>query len=410
MIKYVNHPVVRNYLSLLMVQGGNFIFPLLVFPIIGRNIGVALFGDIMFCYMIAFYLSIFVDYGFNFSAVRTIAKMDNHYELSRSFYAVAFSKLFLTLVALLVISLMTFNWERLAVLSDYILISSLLIVGSMLSPYWLLQGVGKMAWGAMITLLARVVTLVTFLLFPITATSAALLLAFPNFLAAVVMLMWVIKRYQLGYPKLVMPSVVANLREGWPVFIANSITMVYSASNTILLGIIAGPVSAGLYGAAERLVRSGLAVMAPLCQAAYPIICSYRANESVKRNRLIKRVLVFSTLFGVCAFWFINQFSAQIITLLFGEKFIEAAPILAVLSMMLLIIPPAIVLAQLFLLANHHDRTLQRIYISCAATHCMHIYFTTYMFGAIGASYSLVFTEFLATALIIYMSSRLLKG
>ena len=105
----------------------------------------------------------------------------------------------------------------------------------------------------------------------------------------------------------------------------------------------------------------------------------------------------------------LNLFSTPIITLLFGEAFIAAAPILAVLSVMRLIIPPAIVLAQLYLLANSHDKVLQRIYIFCSATHCLHIYFLTKFFGTMGASYSLIFTELLATLLIVYMSMRIFK-
>ncbi|CAI0881214.1 Putative O-antigen transporter [Serratia entomophila] len=409
MIKYLNQPLVKNYVSLLLVQGGNFIFPLLVFPLVGRNIGVSEFGNILFCYMVAFYFSIFVDYGFNFSAVRRVSKMENHHGIGESFYGITFSKVILAACALAAMTLMTLGWEKLSQLSGYMVLSALLIVASMLSPYWLLQGVGKTAAGALITLFARIATLAIFLCFPITPYSAVLLLVFPNFLAALIMLLWVFRRYRIGLPRFSPSEITANLREGWPVFVANSITMVYAASNTILLGIISGPLAAGLYGAAERLVRSGLAVMAPLCQAAYPIICSYRAEQIAKRNKIIKLVLAASFVFGIGAFLVLNLFSTPIITLLFGEAFIAAAPILAVLSVMLLIIPPAIVLAQLYLLANSHDKVLQRIYIFCSATHCLHIYFLTKFFGAMGASYSLIFTELLATLLIVYMSMRIFK-
>ena len=409
MIKYLNQPLVKNCVSLLLVQGGNFIFPLLVFPLVGRNIGVSEFGNILFCYMVAFYFSIFVDYGFNFSAVRRVSKMEDHHGIGESFYSITCSKIMLATCSLVVMTLMTLSWDKLNPLSDYMLLSSLLIVASMLSPYWLLQGVGKTAAGALITLFARIFTLVVFLCFPITPYSAVLLLVLPNCLAALIMLLWVFSRYHIGQPRFSLPNVTANLKEGWPVFVANSITMVYSASNTILLGIISGPLAAGLYGAAERLVRSGLAVMAPLCQAAYPIICSCRAEQTAKRNKIIKLVLAASFVFGISAFSILNLFSTSIITLLFGEKFVSAAPILAVLSIMLLVIPPAIVLAQLYLLANNHDKVLQRIYIFCSATHCLHIYFTTTLFGALGASYSLVFTELLATLLILYMSMRIFK-
>ncbi|MCR0999097.1 oligosaccharide flippase family protein [Serratia rubidaea] len=409
MIKYINQPLVKNYASLLLVQGGNFIFPLLVFPLIGRSIGVSEFGNILFCYMVGFYFSIFVDYGFNFSAVRTVSKMDNHSQLGRTFYNITLAKFTLAAAALFIIFMMTMFWAKLNQLSDYMLISSLLIIASMLSPYWLLQGVGKMAAGAMITLLSRLVTLALFLILPITKNSAALLLAFPNLLASLVLLYWVFKRYRIGLPRCHPAEVAANLKEGWPIFVANSITMVYSASNTILLGLISGPVVAGLYGAAERLVRSGLAVMAPLCQAAYPIICRYNASEWIKRNKIIILVLVCSLAFGACSFIVLNFFSVQIITILFGEKFIAAAHILSLLSALLLIIPPAIVLAQLYLLANSYDKQLQRIYVICSATHCCHIYFMIKYFGAAGASYSLIITEALATLLIIMVSVKILK-
>jgi PST family polysaccharide transporter len=409
MIKYLNQPLVKNYVSLLLAQGGNFIFPLLVFPLVGRNIGVSEFGNILFCYMVAFYFSIFVDYGFNFSAVRRVSKMENYHGIGESFYSITFSKVIIAACSLAAVTLMTIGWEKLSQLSDYMVLSSLLIVAAMLSPYWLLQGVGKTAAGALITLCARIATLAVFLCFPITPYSAVLLLVFPNFLAALIMLLWVFRRYHIGLPQFSPSKIIANLKEGWPVFVANSITMVYAASNTILLGIISGPLAAGLYGAAERLVRSGLAVMAPLCQAAYPIICSYRAEQIAKRNKIIKLVLTASFMFGIGAALVLNLFSTSIITLLFGEAFIAAAPILAVLSVMLLIIPPAIVLAQLYLLANSHDKVLQRIYILCSMTHCLHIYFLTRFFGAMGASYSLIFTELQATLLIVYMSIKIFK-
>lgn len=409
MIKSLNQPLVKNYLSLLLVQGGNFIFPLLVFPLVGRHIGVSEFGNILFCYMVAFYFSIFVDYGFNFSAVRRVSKQENHHSLGENFYNITFSKAILTACALAIMTLMTLCWEKLSQLSGFMILSSVLIVASMLSPYWLLQGVGKTAAGALITLFARILTLAIFLFFPITPYSAVLLLVFPNLLASLIMLLWVFRRYRIGLPRVSLPEITANLKEGWPVFVANTITMVYAASNTILLGIISGPLAAGLYGAAERLVRSGLAVMAPLCQAAYPIICSYRVDQIAKRNNIIKLVLATSFLVGICAFLILNILSQPIITLLFGEAFMAAAPILALLSVMLLIIPPAIVLAQLYLLANSHDKVLQRIYTFCSTTHCLHIYFLTKYFGAMGASYSLVFTELLATVLILIMSMTMLR-
>lgn len=411
MIKYSNRPLLINYTSLLLVQGGNFIFPLLVFPIIGRNIGVSEFGNILFCYMVALYFSIFVDYGFNFSAIRTLAKMEHQQSIGQLFYNITFAKLILAIPALLTLVLMTLLWEKFNQLSECMFISSLLILASMLSPYWLFQGRGATATGAMITLFSRLSTLLIFLYFPITTTSAALLLTIPSLLAALIMLFLAFKKYPIGMPTISWSATRSHLKEGRPIFVANSITMVYSASNTILLGFIADPIIAGLYGAAERLVRSGLAVIAPLCQAAYPIICNYdKKAQMAKRHQIIKLILALSLLFGTGAFLTVNVFSTQIITLLFGVNFIDAAPMLSVLSIMLLIIPPSMVLAQLYLLANSHDKILQRIYVFCSATHCVQIYFMIKFYNALGASYALILTELLATILIVSLSLKFFKN
>ncbi len=68
--------------------------------------------------------------------------MEDHHGIGESFYSITCSKIMLATCSLVVMTLMTLSWDKLNPLSDYMLLSSLLIVAYVV-PYWLLQGVGN---------------------------------------------------------------------------------------------------------------------------------------------------------------------------------------------------------------------------------------------------------------------------
>ena len=60
------------------------------------------------------------------------------------------------------------------------------------------------------------------------------------------------------------------LREGWTVFAFRGAGALYLHANVLLVGALASPVAVAMYGGAERLVRSGINLLAPLTQALFP--------------------------------------------------------------------------------------------------------------------------------------------
>ena len=65
--------VVRNAVSLYVIQFANYIVPLIMVPYLVRVLGPAVYGSVAFAQEFINYLKLFVEYGFDWSATRKIS-------------------------------------------------------------------------------------------------------------------------------------------------------------------------------------------------------------------------------------------------------------------------------------------------------------------------------------------------
>lgn len=72
--KLLRHPVVKNALSLLTVQIAKYILPLVSIPYLARILGPQEWGLVIFAQVSAQWFEMILDYGFNLSATREIAR------------------------------------------------------------------------------------------------------------------------------------------------------------------------------------------------------------------------------------------------------------------------------------------------------------------------------------------------
>ncbi|MER1744005.1 oligosaccharide flippase family protein, partial [Proteus mirabilis] len=70
--------LLKNSLFLLGMQGINYIIPLITLPYLTRKLGFYEYGMLNTSLNIILYLVLFIDFGFNFSATKDIAKNRNN--------------------------------------------------------------------------------------------------------------------------------------------------------------------------------------------------------------------------------------------------------------------------------------------------------------------------------------------
>ena len=68
-----NNKLIENIASLGLIQVANFLIPLLIIPYIARALGVEAIGKVGYAQTIISYLTIIVNYGFEYSATQDIA-------------------------------------------------------------------------------------------------------------------------------------------------------------------------------------------------------------------------------------------------------------------------------------------------------------------------------------------------
>lgn len=123
---------------------------------------------------------------------------------------------------------------------------------------------------------------------------------------------------------------VTLVREGMPMILAGFAIMIYNQSDILLLGALRNDHDVGIYGAAVRLSTLWLFLpMAVLTSAAPFLYRAQNVDESLYASRLLKTTTIVVALCYLFAL-VMTIFPLQITTLLFGEEYAEAAPVLRI--------------------------------------------------------------------------------
>jgi O-antigen/teichoic acid export membrane protein len=102
-MKFLHKALAANFFSLSLVQVANSFLPIITFPIIARIIGPEKFGAISFAAAAVTYFTLLINYGFDLSSTRAIAKnKDDIQERNKVFSEVLFAKIFLLGISILV--------------------------------------------------------------------------------------------------------------------------------------------------------------------------------------------------------------------------------------------------------------------------------------------------------------------
>ncbi|RZJ51443.1 MAG: hypothetical protein EOO19_00640 [Chryseobacterium sp.] len=137
----VSNKLIKNILSLGVVQMVNFIFPLITIPYISRIIGPQGYGIINYVTAFVAYFALLIGYGFDMTATRRISQNSyNAKEINTIVSEIYWSRLFLFCISCVIFLICLFTVKTIS--SDK-LIAIVLMVGclsNVISPQFLYQG------------------------------------------------------------------------------------------------------------------------------------------------------------------------------------------------------------------------------------------------------------------------------
>jgi len=315
--------VLHNFFSLVLLQGANYILPLIILPYLVRILGPEKFGLVMFAQSFAIFLTVLVDFGFNISGTREISlARGNGHEAGRVFCAIMIIKGALLSVAFGLLFCTVSIFSRFSVDKEIYLLSFGVVIGQALFPVWFFQGIEKMKVITFINILAKLIfTSLVFILVktqgdyykvPIFNSLGFIVSGFIGFI------------FSFQYFKYSLPSlglIKRLFKESFSLFISNFATSLYTASNVFILGIFSGNVIAGVYSSMEKLILAVKNVYVPFYQALYPWVSRQTNAEKTEIiNKIMSPIFFISTLITL----FILLFSKSILSIVYNDNVITS--------------------------------------------------------------------------------------
>ena len=361
----IGHRLVKNTAALFIVQISTYAAPLAVLPYLSRVLSTSHFGLIAFATSFNWYFMTLVEYGFNLTATRRIAiHHEDTEKVSRIFSSVMAAKAFLTIFGLLLMVTVVMTTPKLRPNIGLFCISYLLVVGDLLFPVWLFQGIQKMenlVWRDLGAKLLSLCLIFAFVHRDSDYLWAAGFQAGSTVVAGVVGLGTAFTSTHVRWITPAISDIVLALREGWPVFLSMAALTLTTSTNIFILGLRSGPVDVAYYTAAYRLIVAIRALVAPAVTALYPHISRMASKSHENAIAFLRKyALLLAAPFFVASVIMLAG-ASPITLILYGPKYVPTIPLLRILAFSPFLLAFQTIYSTFYMLAFGHEKEWSRV-------------------------------------------------
>lgn len=359
--KIKNNTILTNIASLGLLQMANYVIPILVIPFVVRALGADGFGKASYAQNIITYLTVLVNFGFDYSATRDIAiNKDNIIKRREIFWSVISHKSILLLLSFVALGIMYFTFPRVTEDLPLYIYAALINVGFVFFPTWFFQGIEKMGKMAIFNFVSRAFGGALVVLLVREASDYRLYLFLNSIVyvfVGIVAFLYIIKKYDLLPYTYNKEEFKSSFIKSFPIFINTLCAMFYTIFGMTLLGMYVTDTELGIYSGSYRIINAitMLAAM-PIHLAIFPNV-SKKFNEELKSGfaYLNKIILLVTPLMFILTI-VIWVLSPILVDLFLGSEFTESIKVLRFFSPL----PLLIVLASFFTVQGLYALQLQK--------------------------------------------------
>ena len=389
--------LIGNMFWLYMLQGLNYVVPLAVLPYLLRVLGVERYGLVAFAQAFAQYFVLITDYGFNLSATKQIAIIRPDRErVSRLFWCVVLIKLALMLLGALVTACAVLMVPRFRADAGLYAIAYLAVLGSVLFPTWLFQGMEQMRYISVVSGGAKIFSALLLFVLVHQRSDYVLALAIQSgglVLAGIAGLWIAITHFRISYAQPSKRELAQTLRDGWHLFVSNAAAALYATSYVFFVGLLAGNTQAGYYSAAEKIVRGIQGTLSPMTGAIYPHVSELAAKSGEMALSFIRKILVWIALVSFIPSAALLLFARPVTRILFGNAADGIVAPLRWTAALPFVVAISAVFAIQTMIPFGLEKQLSRIYVVAGLGSLIFCLPLIHYFGAAGAGAGVLVVE-----------------
>lgn len=188
------------------------------------------------------------------------------------------------------------------------------------------------------------------------------------------------------------------VRVGLPLSISTLLIVAYVKADQILVFSIAGERSAGLYGAAYRILDQVIVISVSVTTTLYPLVVRAHATDPARMRFLLQRALEGLLTVALGALAFAIPCGGDALALLFGDSYRAAGPTLAILMGVLLFTSVSYLNGSLVLIYGLQKRVLAFATVGLVVNLALNVAFIP-VYGYVAAAWATVATELVVVVL-----------
>jgi PST family polysaccharide transporter len=329
--------IFKDFLSVSFIQGLNYLVPLLLMPYVVRRLGPEYFGLASFSQSFVLYFTLIINYGFDLSATREVAKATgNMQRQGQIFNEILQVKIFLFVISsilFLIILAVTPKLKEHALLH---IVSYLINIGAVLFPMWFFQGINRLKIATIFNFSAKVFMALLVVLF-VHNTNDYInyngTLSFAQIMLGISSFIYVYKKYAIQLRWIGWLKMRVILKQGLSLFLSMIVINFYSASNVFILGLLSTNAAAGYLSAASKIIAVVFnTILIPLSYILYPKIGFLLKQDYNNGLVLFKKNVWISLILGVLMSLVLYTFSNLVVVIWLGNNFSPVVKLLKFLS------------------------------------------------------------------------------
>jgi polysaccharide transporter, PST family len=384
-----------NALSLYGVQFCRKLLPFLCVPYLARVLGPSGWGRVAFAVAFGEILVMLIEFGFNLSATRELARHRDSKEHCRTIAAgVLGAQAVLCAAAIaggLVVGLLVPGLRNYPKLFGAGLFYG---IAQGVAPLWFFQGLERMGTGAVIEISGKLLSVACVFAVahvPSDDWKVVLVQALPSATSAIVGIA-IIQRF-VGLERPRFSEIRAALKRGWPLFLFRSGIGLYGLANAFVLGLFAPAVQVGYYASSEKISKAASGLLSPLREALYPRLSNLARHSPLDAQRLARAGSWLATTAGFLISLTLYVLAPFIIRTLMGSGFGPSVAVLRILSVLPLVIAVTESIGLQRLLPQGRDMSVTRIIYSGGLLNLVLSFVLARRFGHIGMAWAVVTAE-----------------
>jgi O-antigen/teichoic acid export membrane protein len=296
----------------------NFIYPLLISPIIIKKCGLEGFGLVILFQSIFIFIASITDYGFNINATREVTlNSDDKQFVNKHFFVISYTK-FILFIAALLFSRVIYSFLPKANEYSFLYFSSLsILIGRAFNPLWILRSLHKIKYFFYFFMTFKALSFLIIYFFLSDRSNLFLVnltIGLSDFLTCFFSIIILIFQMKWHFYRPNFLAVKNEIIVGLNIFIQVISINANAYLNPMILGLFVNEYALGIYCVVEKIILVVKFCGSFIIQSIFPKACELAAQSIFDYKSFARKLFVFLIISMIVAGLFLIGFSDLIVS------------------------------------------------------------------------------------------------